>query len=99
MSRKFFQHQKGKEGAFLELIKSSSRDQIVTAIHHFEIYVFFRRWQCDWTDWTNPSCRSATTPEIQSDDVQTAEDCDAMPWCTAETYQYCDETGSQTCQT
>ena len=22
-----------------------------------------------------------------------------MPWCTAETYQYCDETGSQTCQT
>jgi hypothetical protein len=31
--------------------------------------------------------------------VQTAEDCDAMPWCTAETYQYCDETGSQTCQT
>ena len=24
---------------------------------------------------------------------------DAMPWCTAQTYQYCDETGSQTCQT
>jgi hypothetical protein len=41
VSRKFFQHQKGKEGAFLELIKSSSRDQIVTAIHHFEILLIF----------------------------------------------------------
>lgn len=54
---------------------------------------------CDWTNWTNPSCRTATTPEVLSDDIQTASDCDAMPWCTAETYQYCDETGSQTCQT
>ena len=30
---------------------------------------------CDWTNWTSPSCRSATTPEIISDDVQKAENC------------------------
>ena len=30
---------------------------------------------CDWTDWESPTCRTATTPEFQSDDVQKAENC------------------------
>jgi len=52
---------------------------------------------CDYTDWLNPSCRSATSKEINAG-TQTYEDCDAMPWCTNQVYQYCDETALQ-CKT
>jgi len=48
---------------------------------------------CDYvynqtTDGTLPTCRAATTPEYL--DQTTYQDCDAMPWCTTEIYQYCD---------
>jgi len=52
---------------------------------------------CDYTDWLNPSCRAATSKEINSG-TQTFEDCDSMPWCTSTVYQYCDETALQ-CKT
>lgn len=52
---------------------------------------------CDYTDWINPSCRAATSKEINAG-TQTFEDCDAMPWCTSTVYQYCDETALQ-CKT
>jgi hypothetical protein len=51
---------------------------------------------CDWTNWTDPSCRAATTPEYLSQD--TYNSCDDIPWCTGTTYQYCDTT-SESCKT
>jgi hypothetical protein len=53
---------------------------------------------CDWTDWENPTCREATTPEYVDPDVQKAATCDDMPWCTADVFQYCD-TDASTCKT
>jgi hypothetical protein len=50
----------------------------------------------DDTQGTTPTCRTATTPEYQSQ--TTYQDCDAMPWCTTEIYQYCD-TDREECKT
>jgi len=52
---------------------------------------------CDYTDWTMPTCRSATSKEINSG-VQTYGECTDMPWCSSTIYQYCDETAHQ-CKT
>jgi hypothetical protein len=51
---------------------------------------------CDYTNWTDPSCRAATTPEYLSQ--TTYAECDDMPWCTSEIYNYCD-TEAETCKT
>lgn len=45
---------------------------------------------CDYTDWENPTCRAATTPEYLSGS-NIFDNCDDMPWCTNTIYQYCDE--------
>jgi len=52
---------------------------------------------CDYTDWINPSCRSATSKEINAG-TQTFNECTDMPWCSSTVYQYCDEDAFQ-CKT
>jgi len=53
---------------------------------------------CDYSDWENPLCRAATTPEFTDPNIQKVETCDDMPWCTNEIFQYCD-LDAETCKT
>lgn len=53
---------------------------------------------CDWTNWTDPFCRAASSAELKDDTVQKFTDCDQVEeWhaCTAETYNYCDNATMQ----
>jgi hypothetical protein len=52
---------------------------------------------CDYTDWINPTCRAATSKEINAG-MQTYENCEKMPWCTNEVYVFCDTDETQ-CRT
>ncbi|KAL1515870.1 hypothetical protein AB1Y20_002485 [Prymnesium parvum] len=47
---------------------------------------------CDWTNWTNPSCRAATSTEIKNK-VQTFPDCETIaPWCKYTFGHFCNRT-------
>jgi hypothetical protein len=52
---------------------------------------------CDYTDWTNPACREATSKEINAG-TSTYATCADMPWCSSTIYQFCDEDALQ-CKT
>lgn len=51
---------------------------------------------CDWTNWTDPSCRAATSKEVNNKGTTTYEDCEKVAsWCKYTFGHYCNTTAAQ----